>query len=427
MPKLVQRVPSLRRHASGQAVVTLAGRDFYVGPFGSKESRREYERLVGEFLANGRRLPASLAPAAATTIDELILAYWRHASSYYSQGDSGEINSIKRALSHLRRLYGGRSVAEFGPLALQAVRQSMVTSGWCRSYVNGQVGRLKRAFKWGVEQELVPPHVFHGLQCVTGLRIGRTEAPEPEPVRPVPEAWIPDIQQHVSPQVRAMISLQLLTGMRPGEVVSLRGAGLDTTGHLWVYRPARHKTAHHGHQRSIYIGPRAQEILRPFLKPDLTAYLFSPADAERARRGAMREARKTPVQPSQVKRAEMAKRRRRRRPPRDRFDVSSYRRAISRACQRAFPPPEPLARRKEETLKQWKERLTPEQRQELKEWHLAHSVHPHQFRHNAATRLRKEFGLEAAQVILGHRTLSVTELYAQKNVGAAQRIMEEVG
>ena len=44
-----------------------------------------------------------------------------------------------------------------------------------------------------------------------------------------------------------------------------------------------------------------------------------------------------------------------------------------------------------------------------------------------ATRLRKRFGLDGAQVILGHKTLSVTQVYAEKNVEAAQRIMAAVG
>jgi integrase len=60
-------------------------------------------------------------------------------------------------------------------------------------------------------------------------------------------------------------------------------------------------------------------------------------------------------------------------------------------------------------------------------WSVAHVWHPHQLRHTAATRLRREFGLEAAQVILGHKTLKVTEIYAEKNVEAAQRIMATAG
>jgi integrase len=224
-----------------------------------------------------------------------------------------------------------------------------------------------------------------------------------------------------------MIDLQLLTGARPGELCRMRTCDVDTKPKVWVYRPESHKTAHHGHRREVYVGPKAQKVLAPLLKPDLLAYVFSPTDAERARAEKLREARKTPVQPSQEKRAERARRRRRRRAPADRYTVPSYRRAVQRACARAFPPPDYLARNEGETVKAWRERLTPKQRAELKRWVAEHAWHPHQLRHNAGTRLRREYGLEAAQVILGHKTMSVTEIYAERNVAKAREIMGEVG
>ena len=47
MPKLTYSLPKYRKHrASGQAVVTLNGRDFYLGPHGSKVSKMEYDRLI---------------------------------------------------------------------------------------------------------------------------------------------------------------------------------------------------------------------------------------------------------------------------------------------------------------------------------------------------------------------------------------------
>ncbi len=59
MPKLKHVSPKYRLHrASGQAVVTLNGHDHYLGPWKSKASEVEYDRLVGEWLAAGRRLPA---------------------------------------------------------------------------------------------------------------------------------------------------------------------------------------------------------------------------------------------------------------------------------------------------------------------------------------------------------------------------------
>jgi len=63
MPRLKNRVPAYRRHrASGQAMVQLDGRVFYLGDYDSEESRNAYNRLVTEWLANGRRLPLPRRP-----------------------------------------------------------------------------------------------------------------------------------------------------------------------------------------------------------------------------------------------------------------------------------------------------------------------------------------------------------------------------
>ncbi len=53
MPKLKEnQVPSYRLHKqSGQAIVTLGGRDFLLGAAGSAASKSEYRRLTAEWLA----------------------------------------------------------------------------------------------------------------------------------------------------------------------------------------------------------------------------------------------------------------------------------------------------------------------------------------------------------------------------------------
>ncbi len=49
MPRLTNALPKLMKHrASGQAVVRLDHKDFYLGPHGSAVSKQEYQRLVGE-------------------------------------------------------------------------------------------------------------------------------------------------------------------------------------------------------------------------------------------------------------------------------------------------------------------------------------------------------------------------------------------
>ncbi len=50
-----------------------------------------------------------------------------------------------------------------------------------------------------------------------------------------------------------------------------------------------------------------------------------------------------------------------------------------------------------------------------------------QLRHAAATAIRKKFGIEAAQVILGHSELSVTQIYAEADRERAIEIAREVG
>ncbi|MCY2953899.1 MAG: site-specific integrase [Planctomycetota bacterium] len=249
-------------------------------------------------------------------------------------------------------------------------------------------------FKWAVEQELVDANIWHALQAVAGLRNGKTEARESKPVA---EEHVTMTLAHLSPTVRAMVELQLITGMRPCEICGMRPCDIDTTGNLWVYRPSHHKTEHHGHERAIYLGPKAQAVLKPILKSDLQTHIFSPAEAERARRNKMHADRVecgTPLSCGNVPGSN--RERRPRRPPGNRCDVAAYRRAITRACDRAFPPPAPLAKREGETAVEWKARLTSAQKQGLRRWRDQHHWHPHQLRHTAATRLRKEYGLEAA-------------------------------
>jgi integrase len=431
------RTPTYRHNrTTDRAVVTIDGKDHWLGKYGTPESRAAYDRLIAEWLSNGRRLPVR---ADDLTILELVAQFWAHAETFYRKADgtpTTELDNFRQALRPLKALYGSTPARDFGPRSLTAVRQRMISLGWARTNINKQIGRLKMVFRWATAQELIPPSVYHGLISVAGLQRNRTEARETEPVTPAPEQHVAAVLPLVSRQVRTMIELQLLTGMRPGEVVAMRRRELDTSGEVWLYRPGHHKTAHHGHARTIYLGPKARELVEPFLKPDLAAYLFSPADAEAERRAELHRARLEGGTPLKYGNRPGSNRARRpRREPGDCYTVASYRRAIERACDEAFPPVASLARQKVdgkkgkrwETDAELRARLGPDGWAELQRWQDAHRWHPHQLRHNAATRLRKEFGLEAAQVILGHKTLSVTEVYAEKNVAAAVRIMAQVG
>jgi integrase len=139
----------------------------------------------------------------------------------------------------------------------------------------------------------------------------------------------------------------------------------------------------------IYIGSRAREVLRPWLRANLEEYLFQPREAKAERAARMRAKRRTPVQPSQRNR----RKKRPRRAPTERYTKDSYARAIARACEKAGVP------------------------------HWA----PNQLRHGLATRVRHEMGLEAAQVVLNHSRADVTHDYAERNQELAREAMARLG
>jgi integrase len=392
-------VPSYLLHKpTGMARVRIDGRDHYLGPYGSDESRRKYGELVAARCGGHAPdpLPAVGPQDTGPTVGEIVLTFLRHAERHYVKNGrpTSEVSSLRIAAGPLIALFGMTSARDFGPLALKAVRAAMVDRGWCRSSINQHVSRIRRIFRHAVENELTPGETLNRLKALSPLLRDRTDAVEADPVLPVPEADVNAMLPHVGRQVRDMIRLQLLCGCRPDEIVCLRPCDVTRDGEVWEYAPASHKAEHHGRQRRIFFGPRAQAILATYLDDrPAAAPCFSPVEAEAERREKQRLARKTRVQPSQVKRAEASKRRRRGRPPADAYNVASYRRAIHRGCHLA----------------------------EIDRWS------PNRLRHSRATDLRRQFGIEAAQTVCGHSQLSVTQIYAERDFDKARKIMAEVG
>jgi hypothetical protein len=312
----------------------------------------------------------------------------------------------------------------------------LVGRGRAPTTINRNVARVRHVFRWAVAEELVPPSVDHGLIAVEGLRRGRDDVRETEPVGPVPAAAVEQTLPHLSPTLAAMVKLQLLTGMRPGEVCSMRTCDVDTTGDVWSYTPAKHKTRHLGKSRKVWIGPRARDVLAPLLKLDTLAPIFCPAEAEAARQAARAETRRTPVTCGNgpgINRKAAPKRR-----PGVRYTVRAYAHAVARACDKAFPPPDHLARaaapgrgrrRKPrlETVAEWRERLGPGRWADLLKWQADHRWHPNQCRHANATQTRGQFGLDAAQAVLGHEKMDTTQVYAEKSAALARRVAAEMG
>jgi integrase len=443
--KKAPKTPKLRLHKpSGLGFVVLnGGKPIYLGKYELDATQEAYHRVIAEWKANGCKPPA--APSDITVV-ELLDRFWSHAKDYYRDSKKRKTTSIDNFRSALRPvvgLYGSTAVVDFGPIALKAVRQVMIDLGWSRTYINEQVRRIKQVFDWGVSEELYPASVADALKYVKGLRKGRSPARETKPVKPAPNHLIDAIKPHVDRRIWAMVQIMRISGPRPDEVVRLRPIDLDMTGEVWVAQLEKHKTEYMtddytDSDRLILLGPQVQELIRPFLADrPVDAYLFSPREAESERRAEMHRNRKTPL--SCGNKPGTNKSKNPKRPPGDQYRVDTLLGAMKDGSEKAFPPPAELQRQRVpgkrknstrwETRKEHQERLGQDGWAALLEWNAAHSFTSRQLRHNAATELRKKYGLDVTQTVLGHAMGSkVTAMvYAEAALDKAMDAMAEVG
>lgn len=380
MPRLNHRLPRYCRHkATDRACVYLLGKAHYLGPYNSPESKRRYQALIRDYLANSAPTdgsqappsavatgesahtttagPASVEPAprpvrgsrvASPSVNEVILAYWDHAKSYYLDPEgrpSRELDNIRDALRPVRERFGDLAAEEFRPNHLRAIQQELRDRGLITRTINARIRRIRRCWNWAAGREIIGLDVADRLGKVDPVRAGRGGADRP-PVRPVEGDRVLSILPHLPPMIAAMVQVQIYTGIRPGELTRLATSMVDRSGDVWSARLPRHKNSWRGQAREVLIGPRAQECLGPWLLPgDPDAPIFSPrrVDDRQPKRGGQRR-------------------------PGPQYSRSAYSQCIRRACLRAGVEP----------------------------------FSPNALRHNCGTHYRDQAGLEAAQVVLGH-------------------------
>lgn len=403
------RVPSYRLHKpTGQAVVTIRGRDHYLGKFDSPESREKYRGLIATYVATG------YAPVTGnvTTVRQAVDRFW-----FGRELAPKDRHHFKQVLRPVMSLFGDTPLTDFGPVRFRTVRAEFVAAGWCRDHVNRQAGRVKEWLRWLVAEELYPADKLAAVRAVAGVRPG--EAPDHPDVPPVADEVVAATLPHVPPPVAGLVQFQRWSGCRPGEAVIARGGDIDTDGRVllsggrkltlpgvWVYVPAAHKGGHLDKAKHVLIGPKGQEVLRPFLDRDPDAYLFSPLLQNRNPHAGPR------------------------------YKVGSYAQAVARACRAAWPLPAELERgrvtapgRKRyrlESVADWRARLG-DRWAEVLAWRSAHHWHPHQLRHSCATELAEQFGQEVAREVLGHADLDTTSIYAERAIKKAAAAIREAG
>lgn len=358
-----KKVPAYTLHkSSGRARVRIDGRDIYLGLYGSEGSRVRYDEEIARWQRRQFR------PLRHVAIGHLTIAYLQRCEEYYvKDGEpTSEVDAIKLALKYLNRSHRQHQVADFTPMMLEAVREKMIAANYVRDSINRHVGRIVRCFKWGVSRGLVPVDVYQSLTTLEGLREGRSKARESVPVPPAPDSDVFAIKGVLPNPLWGAVRFQMLTAARPGEALAVRLCDIDRSGEVWVYRPVRWKTRHHGKSRLILIGPQAQELIREFTTfADPEAYLFAVPGS----RG------KSP------------------------YKRHSYTVAVRRACTKA-------------KVSIWK----PNQ--------LRHSAATNI---RAAAMSNTAAGVEISKTILGHSEIRMTEIYAERDLSAAREVIARIG
>jgi integrase len=333
-----------------------------------------YRRLLAEHFSgndNGPMATVATTESEVWTVAMLAVKYDEFARRYYVKNGEPTDTRYQAGIEPLVSLYGGVPVHEFGPKQLIATREHIVARGNLRNakfdeqgnliqpgtplnrdYVNNLMKALVRMFKWGVTEERVPAGVHDALSKVGGLRKGKDpRVVESRPIKPVPEEHFWPVIAATPPQIATMLQVQRLAGMRPDEVTIMRPCDIDRGRDVWSYRPDSHKLEHHDIDKEILLGPKAQELLTPWLVERGPAdYLFSALEVAEANATELEKKRKHPSS----KKVGIAKVH----PPRDHYDDRGYRQVVIWACRRAGVRP-------------WS---------------------PGQLRHNAGTDVRKNYG-----------------------------------
>lgn len=353
-----------------------------------------YERFY-EFQAEWKAKPWVKTPGRTKglTVAEGWQRFDKWATDYYTKRDgtpTGEATNLRHAFQPMLDLYASTPLREVTVQHLRAARDRMLEDGLVTTTMNARVNRIRRVFNRLVEMNHCPALVAMELRTLAPVKPGRAvetltgemvKPEEPEAVVCVPEHYVWQTVNVLPPTLAALVRVLLHTGMRPGEACIMRPMDIVTTGNVWEYTPATHKTQHAGKSRLVLIGPRGQQAITPFLDRPTDAYLFDPRDALQQRHSEAETHRRPDQRPNH---------RQTDRRVGDKYNAQTLGYAIRRACEANNIP-------------HWS---------------------PGQLRHNFLTLLRRESGRNAAQDAADHSDGKTTDRYTVgvKNVDTLEAI-----
>lgn len=475
-------LPRYRLHKqSGQAVVSLPlgggkYRDFLLGQFDTEESKREYTRVINEWLAAGMLAPLKQVDGRLTdlSVSELVLRFWKHAEQHYrlvNGSPSGELVNFKYALMPLVDLYGGKPAMAFGPLCLKAVRQKLIDTRWF--FVRFPT-EAKAGSRWVPEERLR----LEGDRDNQAFESFIEEAGQaewdgkcwPVEVRKSRKGLARKLVNQRIDQIKRVfkwaVSEELVTSAVYEALKTVTGL---RRGHPGTYERPKIKPVPWEHVEAVipFLAPQVAAMvqLQPLMGARETEIcLIRGRDIDRsgpvwwykidpnevAREGQPANLHKTahhesPDGSASVKRLPIG--------PKAQTILGSWLREDE--DEYLFQPREArqkqnVERRANRKTPLWQSHVAHQDRKRMKnpkrpprEHYDAHTYaraiarackkagvphwHPHRLKHVCGTEVRKKYGLEASRAFMGQATLSTAEIYAEKDMELVARIALDMG
>jgi integrase len=249
----MRRIPAYCVHKGRNlAYITVDGREHYLGRAHSPESHARYREALSA-LAAGLQPESHPAPRPrGLTVGELAELWYLAMREQFGKTHQKAYEAA-HAATELNLHHASARVSEFGPRAFKAIRDRLLRAGRSRQFINRRMNSIRRCFRWGVAEELVPGDRIQALAAVDGLRHGAApECPPRQAADPkAVDAAVRWLEAHGHAGAAALVRFLRATGCRPGEACQARWCEFHLDGEAPHYRPARHKTARHGIERLI--------------------------------------------------------------------------------------------------------------------------------------------------------------------------------
>lgn len=390
------KVPSYRKHSTRDKafVVRDKKRVYLPGKHGSPESLRAYRAIIKElsgtiaFENNVAMVKQIEAGQKSLTILDLMALFLNHAKEYYPSDGNCEYSNLRCSVKLFDADHGDDLIINFTAQKFLAWQRKLAKQKLRRTYINSTLNRIKRVFRWGIVEGHVPEIVYAAISAVAPLKRGRSSAVEPTKRKPVSRQDFDDVRHEVKPIIAVMMEIQWITGVRSDSLVHATPAQFtadDTPSDtaesgLVLWRP-KHKTEYRGVDLVLPVGKKVQALFAPYISKckSQEEYIFCP---------------RREINNSRYN---------------DKYTTKTYQDAIERAVKR-------INKRRHKARENGKSDV-----KDMLHWT------PHQIRHARGHEVRNKFGIEAAQAVLGHESLSSAEIYSSKRLELARDIARKTG